>query len=501
MAGEDLTLRSGARPFNAAGNGQAIGDSRQVPAAASQPSSASPPGGAAGGAQWPDRFAKAPFKAAGKRKKSRTPSREEFAKDLFRGAKASAEGRWVPSVSEGLAGVPSAEHGKALAEMLRGGQVSASQVAAYLAGPEAKPRSAEQALRQAGSLLGSSPEPELQKAVVQGLDSIISADLCKRGDLSAAQKDSARKLEQGLRSFFDSEKLSPEAKLRTVQAVAEHSQNPALRSALAVVLGDRLGSMREHLAQDRRNLEASFDPRNLRNIPGGMSNVVPYRMELERHIRRLEKELPLLPRMQEALTGLLFGKDQKVEGESERTLGKLVGYLEQHHNGHELQAAKELMRSLFDPPSAGVLDRFAEATHGITRSSSSGDAYGLGFLLEAGRQKLEVEPRAEREKELAFAGKALQVAVAGALGYFGGPLAGAAGVTGENLTNALSSALGQFGEESVGTLVDRAIQSQDRDMSLLALQNQLQPRFVDQTSWLGFKHGIQSAERRARVEP
>jgi hypothetical protein len=348
----------------------------------------------------------------------------ERAMASFSGVKATAEARQVSAqeVSERLSQIPSGRRGAEAAELLGRGGLSSRQVAGYVAGAEGGNTSVRTALGRAAALLSSSDDPGLRKAIAEGLDWLVPSSLSRPGEPSAAEKDIVHRLEGQLKSFLDGERLGPEAKHRVLDALGQHSAGPTLRSAATVALSQHTAELKLRIEQSRRDLEASYDPHNLRNIPGGLNNVTNLRMGLERQLKEAEGTLAS---SQAGLGTILEGpKDWQVDPRSDPNVpqtsaGHLANYLEKYHTHQQLPRAKEVVRALFDPPSATSAEGFAKMTERVKAANQLTDGKGLGFLVEAGHQAFAVEPAKERREAIQQAASVAQIALAAGLGYAG----------------------------------------------------------------------------------
>jgi hypothetical protein len=391
-------------------------------------------------------------------------ARPSRAKASFGGATATAEARAASAqaVSERLAAIPSQRRGAEAAELLAHGPLNTGQIAAYVAGAEGNNKTVQTALGRAAALLGSSDDPALERAVAQGLDSLVPSALSRPGEPSGAEKDTARRLEGQLKSFLENERLSPEAKRRVLEAVGDHSKSPALRSAAAVALSQHTAALKDHIEQGKRDLKASYDPHNLQNIPGGPSKVTEFRIGLEGQIHESEKSLAS---EQGALGKMLGGPtdwqaDPKADPNQPQTsAGQLANYLERFHTDEQLDRAKQVVQALFDPPSAAAADGFAKMTERVKTANNLNDGDGLGYLVEAGHQAFAVEPAKERREAIQNAASVAQIALAAGLGYAGVVAAGALGISERAADQALRAGFSRMGQESFNSLLDAAKRS------------------------------------------
>ena len=361
--------------------------------------------------------------------KAKKPTSKQ-AKATFSGARATAAGHALSpqEVSDRFSQIPSDRRGSEVASLLNSGQVSPGQVASYVAGAETGQKQLHTALSRAATLLQSSLDPKLQKAVVAGLEALVEPGLSRPGEPSAKDTAAAQKLERQLGDFLQGDSAGGAGTLAVAQAIAEQAQSPALRAASALELTRRAGSLGNEIEHEKHNLEASFDPQNLQNVPGGMLKVTEYRLQTQTHIDALEHEHA---QVQAALGQTVVGpKDREADlkldpNQPQTGLGQTLNYVEKFYTHQQLPQAKEIVRALFDPPSPAAMDCVGELTARVKATDSKMDGHALGYLVEAGHQALAVDAAKAEHERSELASGALQLAVSAGLG-FGGVLASAA---------------------------------------------------------------------------
>jgi hypothetical protein len=360
-------------------------------------------------------------------------------------------------VSEHLAAVPEAERGRVAAELLAKGSLTAEQLAGYVAGTETGKTSSHTALARAATLLGSSEDPALRKAIVQTLDKLLPAQFADTEAVAAATGP-VKAFEDGVQQLFESGKVSEQGKARLVSAMQD-SSNPTVRSAMALQYSQHLEVLSDQLTRLRgsdfdavlRESHRHPDPKSVRRF------VAEQRAKLE----QLEK---LVPTGQAALGSVLAGPEDWKPGTDPNTpqtaLGQFAHYLEDFHQNDQRTQAKGVMRALFNPaggvPSGAAMDCFATLTKRAREADNMQDGDALGFFLEAGVQACGVSQTKEEQAQAQLMTSAIQVAVVAGLGWGGVAAAQALGVDkalGKAMDQAFRAGFSRVGQENLNGML------------------------------------------------
>lgn len=400
-----------------------------------------------------------------------------------------------------LSGTPAADRGKKAAELVEAkGEAGVEEIAKYIQAGESREPSVRLKLGRAANLLipsqslSGAQKERVAKAVAAGLDRLVSEE---------ASSGQVHKLENGLLEFLSDAKIDAGAKMAMLDSVARHSENPQVRFAAATVLSKYLNKQNNHLEQDKKNLKASYDLKNLGNIPGGPQNAGEYRAELTKCIKQREWEQK---EGQPIMARLLSGSSAVGEAEKKLPIGDMFrGYLEKHHNGRENEVARGMMRAMFDPPSVPAMREFKGLVDKVASSSEKSAGYGLGYLIEAGRQEFDVKKQEELDKRSEVAGKAFQVTLAAALGYAAGPAAALLGAEGAGeIADAIGAGLGKLGEETLDSYLSEAGKKHPKEaLTFQGLQGRVRQRIADADVWDAYRDAVEHADgdlRRERLQ-